>query len=253
MDSLGVALVAVLAFAAGAVVGAWWRGARRTVRAASPDPTPATPGGAAGGTGTATLDALDSLVADSVRRLATWVAPGRSRNGLAVADDGTLALVFSDIAGSTALNRRLGDDAFAALLADHDERADAVVRGHRGQVVKTQGDGFMAAFPDPGDAVRAAVSLRDQLADPTAVGRSLDLRIGIHAGEVVTTGGDVFGETVAFAARVAAAAHPGQVLASRAVRERADDLDGVRWSARLLPTRLKGLPGLHRLHRARRS
>lgn len=250
MEPLGVAVVAVLAFVVGAVAGAWWRDQRPTIGRAR---RPATPRSRtdAQGPGAATLDVLDSLVADSVRRLATWLSPDRPGEGLAVADDGTLTLLFSDIAGSTTLNRRLGDDAFATLLADHDERADAVVRARRGQVVKTQGDGFMAAFRDPGDAVRAAVDLRDQLADPAAVGRSLDLRIGIHAGEVVTTGGDVFGETVAYAARVASAAQPGEVLASEAVRERTEDVRGVQWAPRLLPVRLKGLPGLHRLHRAR--
>lgn len=246
MEPVAVGLVVVLALAVGAVLGAWWQRRRQPEPADRSVPDPAGP------IRTGTLEAIDALVADSVRRLATWLSPDGGASALPVAEDGTLTLLFSDIVESTTLNRQLGDDAFATLVADHDERADAVVRRHRGRVVKTQGDGFLAAFGAPHQAVRAALDLRGDLADPDTLGRSLTLRIGIHTGEVVTTAGDVFGETVAFAARVASTARPGQVLVSAAVRDGDGHPDDVRWTRRWLPARFKGLPGMHRLHLAGR-
>lgn len=256
MEPLGVALVAVLAFTVGTVAGLWFggteTGARTQVRLHLRRPEPDHRG--ASRAASATLGVLDTLVADSVKRLASWITPQREEAGdgrLTLAPDGTLTLLFSDIADSTALNRQLGDDAFAELLRSHDAVVRDCVRHHEGQVVKTQGDGFMAAFHAPWHAVASALDLRQRLSDDDALGHPLEVRIGIHVGRAVTEAGDVFGENVAFAARVAQQARGGEVLVSQAVRDRVEPLAGeVEFVARVLPTRLKGLPGRHRLHRA---
>lgn len=252
MDLLGVVLVAVVAFAAGAGLGLWLRRDAalrprhgRTVQGERPVPAPRT------------LQAIDTLVADSISRLAGWVRSGAaSADGateITLAPDGTLTLLFSDIAGSTRLNRELGDDAFANLLQRHDEVVRDVVGAHDGHVVKTQGDGFLAVFAGAHDAVACGLELREVLAEPSNTGATLALRIGVHTGRAVTEHGDVFGEAVAFAARVASQARGGDLLVSSEVRARVEpEVADLAFAGRLLPSRLKGLPGLHQLHRVSR-
>lgn len=246
MEPVAVVVVAVVALAAGVGVGLWL-GRRRTGTAvdASARQTAMT-------AGAATLEAIDGVVADSIRRLATWLGPGDqpSTAALTTAEDGTLTLLFSDIEGSTTLNRRLGDQAFARLLRQHDEHVQRVVSAHGGVVVKTQGDGFLAAFHDPARAVSAALVLRDDMRDGSSLDAPLALRIGLHTGRAVTDAGDVFGENVAKAARVGSRAAGGEVLVSQEVRDRVEDVTTeVAFVGRLLPVRLKGLAGFHRLHR----
>ena len=252
MDPLGVVIVAVVAFGAGTGLGLWLRRDAalrplpgRTTAGGRPAPTPRT------------LQAIDTLVADSISRLAGWVRPGASSTDgasrITLAPDGTLTLLFSDIAGSTRLNRELGDAAFATLLHRHDEVVRDVVGAHDGHVVKTQGDGFLAVFAGAHDAVACGLELREVLAEPSHAGTALALRIGVHTGRAVTEHGDVFGEAVAFAARVAAHARGGDLLVSSEVRARVEpQVVDLAFTARLLPSRLKGLPGLHQLHRVSR-
>lgn len=242
-------IVAVLAFGAGTGLGLWLRrdgagGARRRRAADVPAAAPRT------------IQAIDGLVADSIRRLAGWVRPGGAGApaGIELAPDGTLTLMFSDIEGSTRLNRELGDDAFARLLGRHDALVRELVGAHDGHVVKTQGDGFLAVFRDAHDGVACALELQEVLAEPSHTGTVLALRMGLHTGAAVTGDGDVFGESVAFAARVAARADGGDVLVSDEVRARVEpEVEDLDFSGRLVRSRLKGIPGRHRLHRVTRA
>ncbi len=174
---------------------------------------------------------------------------GRNRRSIdsLVGPDGTVSLMFSDIADSTALNHRLGDDEFVRVIRAHDEVAGRTVGHHGGQIVKTQGDGFMAAFRTPEGAVGAAVSLGPDLRDSEAVGVPLAVRVGVHTGEVVSEKGDLFGTSVAMTARIAAAARGDEVLVSDAVREQVADCEEFEFRRRRA-VRLKGLPGRHRMH-----
>ena len=125
--------------------------------------------------------------------------------------------LFTDIEGSSALWER-EPARMRAALARHDAIARAAVEDHRGEVVKTSGDGIHAAFGDPLDAVRAVVELQQALADPAATGGvSLRVRCGLHAGVVERRDNDFFGSAVNRAARIMGAAHGGQVLVSQAV------------------------------------
>ena len=74
--------------------------------------------------------------------------------------DGSVAILFSDIEGSTELNERLGDKEWVRLLARHDAAVRSAIERHGGHVVKTQGDGFMAAFGSPEPAVRSAIAVQ---------------------------------------------------------------------------------------------
>ena len=179
------------------------------------------------------LDLLGGTVAVLLR--------GRDRRD----DDGTVTILFGDVEDSTRLNVALGDRRWADVLAALHEVTAEVVRGAGGRVVKTQGDGFMAVFAHPGDGARAAVALQEAVGNNPRIGEVLPVRIGLHCGEVVDRGGDVFGTEVVKAARIADQARGGQVLLSDELRERLEDA-AVSGHGR---TRLKGLPGRHVVHR----
>jgi class 3 adenylate cyclase len=123
-------------------------------------------------------------------------------------------VLFTDIVASTQRATRLGDRRWRQLLEVHDELAHRVVEQFHGQLIKTTGDGILATFDGPGRAIRCAAALRDELA-----GISLQTRAGLHTGEIEQRDGDVGGIAVHIAARVMAAAGPGEILASRTVRD----------------------------------
>jgi class 3 adenylate cyclase len=123
-------------------------------------------------------------------------------------------VLFTDIVGSTERATRLGDRRWRELLEVHDELAGRLVEQFHGRLVKTTGDGILATFDGPGRAIRCAAALRDELA-----GIGLAIRAGLHTGEIELRDGDVGGIAVHIAARVMAAAGPGQIVTSRTVRD----------------------------------
>ena len=126
---------------------------------------------------------------------------------------GTVTLVFTDIAGSTALLRDT-NDGYAALLADHRRVIREAVARHDGAEVDTQGDAFFLAFARASDAVEAAREVMSGL-EPGPV----RVRIGIHTGEPVLTDEGYVGLDVHLAARIAAGGHGGQILVSQQTRD----------------------------------
>jgi class 3 adenylate cyclase len=127
-------------------------------------------------------------------------------------DRALATLLFTDLVGSTERAAALGDRAWRDLLLRHDQVVRAGVAAHRGRAIKSLGDGWLASFDGPARGVRCALELRDSLA---ALG--LEMRGGLHTGEVELLGDDVGGMAVHIAARVAAVAGPGQVVASHTV------------------------------------
>jgi len=123
-------------------------------------------------------------------------------------------LLFTDIVGSTDRLRDLGDAAWAALLLRYHGVIRAVLAVHGGREVDTAGDGFLARFDAPGSALRAAVAAVAAVA-PLRV----EIRAGLHTGEVELDGDAMTGVGVHLAARVMDEAGPGQVLVSATVRE----------------------------------
>ena len=192
------------------------------------------------------------LLQSSIEDLQAWAQEERAEVLTMAAADGTVTLFFSDIEDSTALNDRLGDEAWVKVLAAHDTLLRSRIDRYRGQVVKTAGDGFMVAFRDAEAACRAALGIQKDL------GRSLDarlrqvrVRIGIHTGRVVSRDGDYFGRNVAIAARIGDLAAGGEVLASTAVRDALDE-DAAVELEETGAVELKGLPGTHVIWRVRR-
>jgi predicted ATPase/class 3 adenylate cyclase len=125
---------------------------------------------------------------------------------------GTVALLFTDIEGSTRLLERLGDK-YGAVLQRHRDVLTAAFTVHGGVVVDTEGDAMFAAFDKPTAAVAAAIDAqRAILAETWPPGGQVRIRMGLHCGEVELAGGGYVGLPVHVAARVSAAAHGGQII-----------------------------------------
>jgi class 3 adenylate cyclase len=133
-----------------------------------------------------------------------------------VADvDRVLATVlFTDIVDSTRRASELGDRRWRAMLDAHDARVTAEVQRFRGRIVKQTGDGMLATFDGPARGVRCARALVD-----AARGLGLEIRAGLHTGEIDLRGDDVSGLAVHIGARIGALAATGEVLVSGTVRD----------------------------------
>lgn len=169
---------------------------------------------------------IGGQVRSSIDDLAGWARIERPDLAKITAS-GTVALVFSDIEGSTERNESMGDRAWVQLLERHNKLIGRLVAEHRGYVVKNQGDGFMIAFADPVDAVRCCVQVQRALSADDQRWDGIRVRMGVHVGTTVRRGADLFGLDVATTARIADLADGGQILVSDAVRSELDDVDGV--------------------------
>jgi class 3 adenylate cyclase len=142
---------------------------------------------------------------------------------------GQVALLFSDLSGSTALYERVGDAVAYNVVRDHFAFLASIVREHDGAVVKTIGDAVMASFGDPADSVNAAFAMQARIADFNRAhgGDRTDLhlaiKLGVHVGSSVMVNLndrlDYFGSTVNMAARLQSQSRGGDIVLSRAVAE----------------------------------
>lgn len=121
-------------------------------------------------------------------------------------------VLFTDIVDSTALAVRLGDRRWRQMLDEYESMVTSLVEGLGGRVIKETGDGTLAAFDGPVRAVQCARSIRSEVAQ-----LGMKVRAGLHTGEVEIRGDDIAGVTVHVAARIQAAAQPGEILLSDAV------------------------------------
>ena len=157
-------------------------------------------------------------------------------------DRALTTVLFTDIVRSTDRSAELGDRRWRVLLDRHDATVRRHVRRLDGRLVKTTGDGAVATFDRPAKAIRCATALVDDLREA-----GMEIRAGVHTGEVELRDDDVGGIAVHIAARVMAEAEPGEVLVSRTVR------DLVMGSSIALDDRgeraLKGVPGTWQLFR----
>lgn len=151
-----------------------------------------------------------------------------------------VTVMFSDIAGSTSLNETLGDDDYHRVLRRVRTIVRSALRVRGGEEVGTQGDGTLARFGSPADAVLCAVDIQENLTAARATGSTIpDVRIGVHAGEAVEDEGDLVGRVINLASRVTDEAQPGEILITEPV---ADQLVGrLELEDKGLRT-LKGLP-----------
>jgi class 3 adenylate cyclase len=155
--------------------------------------------------------------------------------------DRVLATVlFTDIVGSTERASAIGDRRWRETLDAYDELAGRELDRHRGKQIKTTGDGTLATFDGPARAIRCARAIRDAVKD-----LGLELRSGLHTGEIELRGDDVSGIAVVIGQRVSAIAGAGEVIVSSTVK---DLVAGSGISFRDHSEReLKGVPGSWRL------
>lgn len=145
-------------------------------------------------------------------------------------------LLFTDIVGSTETAARLGDRRWNTLVKSHNAVVRAQLDRFHGAEVNTTGDGFLATFDGPARAVRCALAVKDALR-----GVGISIRAGVHTSEVELSGGDVRGVGVHVAARIMTLARPGEVVATRVVRDLAVG-SGLTFTERGRHV-LKGVPG----------
>jgi class 3 adenylate cyclase len=145
-------------------------------------------------------------------------------------------MLMTDLVGSTATAARLGDTAWRQLLSHHNRVVRGALGRFRGKEIDTTGDGFLATFDSAAAGLRCAVAIRDDVRD-----LGLEVRIGVHTGEIEASGEDVRGIAVHATARIMAAAGPSEILTSEVTRAIAAGT-GFEFEDRG-PHELKGIPG----------
>jgi class 3 adenylate cyclase len=157
-------------------------------------------------------------------------------------DRGLATVLFTDIVNSTGQAAGMGDRRWRELLSRHDALIDGEVARFRGRVVKSTGDGVLATFDGPARAIKCACAIRDRV-QPLG----LEIRAGLHSGEIELQDHDVAGITVHIGQRVEALAPPGEVFVSRTV---ADLLAGSDFNFDDRGEHeLRGVPGTWRIFR----
>jgi class 3 adenylate cyclase len=179
--------------------------------------------------------AANAFMLEETRRFVGGVS------GPALVDRVLATVLFTDIVGSTERASELGDEGWRRLLGRHHEAVRRVLERYRGREVGTAGDGFLVTFDGPARAVRAAVDAREAVRP-----LGLEIRAGVHTGEVELSGGDVTGIAVHTGARVAALADPSEVLVSSTVKDLVAG-SGIEFEERG-EHELKGVPGAWRLY-----
>jgi class 3 adenylate cyclase len=152
------------------------------------------------------------------------------------------SIVLTDIVDSTRVAAELGAVRWSDVIAEHNRKASSAIDRHRGRLIKTTGDGVLATFDGAERAVRAAVSIRT-----VANVLGLEIRAGVHSGEVEVSAGDIRGIAVHTAARIMAEAQPGEILVSATVMDLVDG-SGLRFEDAGLHE-LKGIAGQRHLFR----
>jgi len=186
----------------------------------------------------------------SVDDVASAVASERPSLRPAAAPDGTVTILFSDIEGSTVLNERLGDVRWLELLRAHNRIIREHVQACGGFEVKSQGDGFMIAFPSARRAIQCARAIQDAMVRDLAghPDGPIRVRIGLHTGEAIREESDFYGKNVVVAARIADEAQGGEILASSVVKQLTESAGDVGFEdAR--EVELAGLAGRHPVYK----
>jgi class 3 adenylate cyclase len=160
--------------------------------------------------------------------------------------EGTITIVFSDIESSTERATSMGDTAWMKLLNVHNEIVRRNVHAYSGREVKNQGDGFMLTFPGARRALQCMIKVQQELAALEAQNpdESVRIRVGVHTGEVIAEGDDIFGRHVMIAARVGSQAQGREILVSALVREIASARGDLTFGEARQVT-LKGIEGEH--------
>src|SRR5579859_647557 len=172
------------------------------------------------------------------------VSPVSARTHL---PSGLVTFLFTDIEGSTRLAQMLGAG-YRSMLTDHRRLLRRTVVDAGGNPLFTEGDGFFAVFPDARAALNGSAQAQRALAEHSWTEAKPLVRMGLHTGEAEPAAGEYATPVVHRAARIAAAAHGGQVLCSAATAEHAGDAPDGSWLLDLGLHRLRGFDDRERLY-----
>jgi class 3 adenylate cyclase len=175
-----------------------------------------------------------------------WGGSARAMEA-ALGDAGNRVLgtvLFTDIVGSTATLQRIGDGAWAELLAAHNAQLREEISVFRGREVKTTGDGMLVLFDSPTRAVRCAAAILEG-----AAGSGLSVRVGVNSGEVQVVGDDIRGIAVHAASRLMDLAGPNEAMVSHTTRDLVEGVDLELEEAGSVE--LRGLQGARQVYRLR--
>ena len=159
----------------------------------------------------AALSAIDEFLGEGEEATA---------GGVSLAVDDIHTILFTDVEGSTALTDRLGDAKARERLREHERMVREALKAHGGSEVKALGDGFMTSFSSATKALECAIAMQRAFAEHNeSAEEPILVRVGLNAGEPIAEDDDLFGTAVNLAARIAAKAEGGEILASEAVRQ----------------------------------
>jgi class 3 adenylate cyclase len=163
--------------------------------------------------------------------------------------DGALTLMLSDIADAAILAQQLGAARWDQLLKDHHLLVERMIDHHDGQVVRFEGDGFLASFNSAHGGLHAAVELQRTFsaAGDDGSAHDLRLRIGVHSGFVIGDGDELLGRNVVLASRIAAYAKGGEILVSSTLKQYTETDPSFRFEDRG-EHHFKGLLGEHTVY-----
>jgi adenylate cyclase len=152
----------------------------------------------------------------SIDVIASALEPVTPALGRMSSPDGAITLMLSDIADAGAAAEELGPERWERLIRDHHVLVEQVVSRHDGQVVKWQGDGFLASFSSAHAGLHAALDLQRTF---SAGSSSLAIRVGLHSGFVIGNPEQLMGRNVVLASRIASQAKGGEILVSSTAKD----------------------------------
>ena len=192
--------------------------------------------------------AESSGVKESIYVVADAVESRRPDLGTHAAPDGTVTLLFSDMEGFTSMTDRLGDLRAREVIREHNRIVREQLASHGGYEVELQGDGFLLAFGSARQGLLCAIAIQRAFADHGRLdpAEPIRVRIGVHTGEALRDSDKFFGKTVILAARIAAEAGGGEILASAIVRELTASTGDLRFGTER-QAQLKGISEPQRL------
>jgi class 3 adenylate cyclase len=161
----------------------------------------------------------DPIQLSSIDVIASALEPVTPALGRMSSPDGAVTLMLSDIADATAAADKLGAERWEQLVSDHHLLVEQLVARHDGQVIRFQGDGFLASFGSAHAGLHAGVDLQRTFTGSPGEHQSLSIRVGLHSGFILGNPEQMMGRNVVLAARIAAQAKGGEILVSSAAKE----------------------------------
>jgi class 3 adenylate cyclase len=153
----------------------------------------------------------------SIDVIASALEPVMPAVGRMSSPDGAITLMLGDIADARAAAEQMGAERWERVISDHHLLVDRIIAHHDGEVVKFEGDGFLASFNSAHGGLHAGVELQRTFAGAGSEG--LTMRVGLHSGFVIANPEQLLGRNVVLAARIAAAAKAGELLVSSTLKQ----------------------------------